>query len=456
MRLCPLGAEEHDMGIFDFVKDGVKRMMIARPDTAKQAIVYKHPDQNFPFWSQLTVDSDELVLFFKDGAYVGYLGPGRHTLDTQNIPFLGSLVDKFTGGNVFISELYFVTTRPLYNQTFGGPIGSMRDPELEIRVNPRAFGTYSFRVSDAGKFVMEFVGQTGAADPERALQWVRDQLMMGVKATLTRLIKEGEMTMMDFGTAGPDVAREIVKTCPDLTRIGVQVLEIAKLNLNLSDEDQARIDEFQDQIVQAKIDARKAKIGIGAAQAEAEAQKFHDDRMFQNQAQYVNNLDMQRYGQFAQAQAMMGMGEGMKKGGDGAGAAMAGAGLAAGMGMGAGMQYGAQMPGPYGYPPQGQHGYPPPGYPPPGYPPQGYPPPGYPPPGYPPQGYPPQGGYPAQGYPAAQGGNPPGAPAAQGQAPTAGVPGGGAGPAQNRGCAKCGASNPPGAKFCAECGAPQA
>jgi membrane protease subunit (stomatin/prohibitin family) len=444
------------MGIFDFVKDGVQRMMIARPDTAKQAIVYKHPDQNFPFWSQLTVDSDELVLFFKDGAYVGYLGPGRHTLDTQNIPFLGALVDKFTGGNVFISELYFVTTRPLYNQTFGGPIGSMRDPELEIRVNPRAFGTYSFRVSDAGKFVMEFVGQTGAADPERALQWVRDQLMMGLKATLTRLIKEGEMTMMDFGTAGPDVAREVVRTCPDLTRIGVQVLEIAKLNLNLSDEDQARIDEFQDQIVQAKIDARKAKIGISQADAEMQAQKFRDDRTFQNQSQYVNDLDMQRYGQFAQAQAMMGMGEGMKTGGDGAGAAMAGAGLAAGMGMGAGMQYGAQRGGYPGYPPPG---YPPPGYPP-GYPPQGCPPPGpqgYPPPGYPPQqyqqGYPPQQQYQQAPYPAPGGGDPAGPAGPPAGAPL-GPPQGGA-PVASAGCVKCGANNPPGAKFCAECGTPR-
>ena len=218
------------MGIFDFVKNGVQRMMIARPDTAKEAVVYKHPDQNFPFWTQLTVDSDEVVLFFKDGRYVGTLGPGRHTLDTQNIPFLGALVDKFTGGNVFISELYFVTTRPLYNQTFGGPIGSMRDPELEIRVNPRAFGSYSFRVSDPAKFVAEFVGQTGAADPERAMQWVRDQLMMGVRSTLTSLIRAGNMTMMDFGTAGADVAATIVRSCPDLSRIGGAVLEVAKLN----------------------------------------------------------------------------------------------------------------------------------------------------------------------------------------------------------------------------------
>ena len=216
-----------------------------------------------------------------------------------------------TGGDLFISEIYFVTTRPLYNQGFGGDIGSMRDPELEIRVKPRAFGTYSFKVTDAVKFVLEFVGQTGAADPNRAMDWVRDQLMMGVRTTLTSLIRDGEMTMMDFGTAGPDVARSIVAECPDLAKIGVQVLEIAKLNLNLSEEDQDRIDEFQDQIVQAKIDARKAKIAVSQAGSEAAQRQFELDQEYQNRARYMQNLNMAQYQQFAQAEAMMGMGEGM-------------------------------------------------------------------------------------------------------------------------------------------------
>lgn len=327
------------MGIFDFVKNGVQRMMIGRPDEAKEAVVYKHPDQTFPFWTQLTVDADEVALFFKDGRFVGLLNVGRHTLDTQNIPFLGALVDHFTGGNVFISELYFVTIRPIYNQTFGGPIGSMRDPELEIRVNPRAFGSYSFRVVDPAKFVVEFVGQTGAADPDKAMQWVRDQLMMGVRSTLTALLRDGTMSMMDFGSAGPDVARSIVLNCPDLSRIGVSVLEVAKLNLNLSDQDQARIDQFQDQIVQAKIDARKAKIAISKAESEAMAQHVRDQQVFANRAQYMNQFDMQRYRQFAAAEATFGMGEGMAKGDAGA-AGMAGAALAAGLGMGAGLHLG--------------------------------------------------------------------------------------------------------------------
>ena len=212
------------MGIMDFVKGGVREMMIARPDDKKELVVYKHPDQNIPFWSQLTVDSDEVCLFFKDGQYVGGLGPGRHTLQTQNIPFLNNIINKFTGGDVFIAEVFFVTSKALFNQGFGGPIGSMRDPELDIRVNPRAFGTYSYKVSDPVKFVLEFIGQTGTADPERAMQWVRDQLMMGLKTTLTRLIKGGDMTMMDLVTAGPHVARYIVQDCPYQMKIVMQVL----------------------------------------------------------------------------------------------------------------------------------------------------------------------------------------------------------------------------------------
>src|SRR5262245_43087299 len=99
------------MGIIDFVKHGVQEMMIARPDDKKAWIIYKHPDQTIPMHSQLTVDADEAAVFFRDGSVVGTLrsaGAGqRHVLSTQNIPFLGSLVDKFTGGNVFVTDLFF-------------------------------------------------------------------------------------------------------------------------------------------------------------------------------------------------------------------------------------------------------------------------------------------------------------------------------------------------------------
>ena len=419
------------MGIVDFVKGGVQRMMIARADEHKDKVVFKHPDQTFPFWSQLTVDADECAVFFRDGNPVATLTPGRHTLQTQNYPFLNALVDKFTGGNVFISEIFFVLTRPVFNQGFGDTIGSMRDPELEIRVTPRAFGTFSYRVVDPIRFLVWFRGQA-AGDPNDSQRWIQDMLFMGLRATLTGMIKAGELSLMDLGTCGPEVARAMVRSCPDLQNIGVQVLEVAKLNVNLSEEDQSRIDEMQDQIVQANVDAKAAQRRIKQAEAEAAQRQYQLDQDFQNRARYINQLDMGRYQQLAAAEATMGLGQGLAQGGDGASAGAAGAAVVGGLGLGAGLMAGVRAPMPYGYPPPGYPGYPPPGYPPPGYPPPGYPPPGYPPPQQaawaPPPGPPaaPAGGQPAQGTPSAS--------------------------AAGTRCSACGSQNPGTARFCAECG----
>jgi len=428
------------MGIVDFVKGGVQRMMIARPDAQKDKVVFKHPDQTFPLWSQLTVDADECAVFFRDGNPVATLAPGRHTLQTQNYPFLNTLVDKFTGGNVFISEIFFVLTRPLYNQGFGDTIGSMRDPELEIRVTPRAFGTFSYRVADPLRFIVWFRGQS-SGDPNNSPRWIQDMLFMGLRSTLTRMLKAGELSLLDLGHCGPEVARAMVQSCPDLANIGVQVLEVAKLNINLSEDDQARIDGMQDQIVQANVDAKAAQRRIKQAEAEAAQRQFQLDQDFANRARYMNQLDMGRYQQYAAAEATLGLGQGMAQGGEAGAAGAAGAAVMGGLGLGAGMAAGARLPAPYGQPPPG---YPPQGWgPPPGYPPPGYPPPGW---GYPPPGYPHAGGYPAGPYP-----QPLAAPGAPPGPSASGAPSGQPGPAPSR-CGACGAQNPPTARFCAECG----
>jgi membrane protease subunit (stomatin/prohibitin family) len=406
-------------------------MMIARDDAQKDKVVFKHPDQTFPFWSQLTVDADECAVFFRDGQPVATLGPGRHTLQTQNYPFLNTLVDKFTGGNLFISEIFFVLTRPLYNQGFGDTIGSMRDPELEIRVTPRAFGTFSYRVFDPLRFIVWFRGQA-SGDPNDSPRWIQDMLFMGLRSTLTGMLKAGQLSLLDLGTCGPEVARAMVQSCPDLQNIGVQVLEVAKLNVNLSEEDQARIDSMQDQIVQANVDARAAQRRIKQAEAEAAQRQFQLDQDFANRARYMNQLDMGRYQQYAAAEASLGLGQGMAQGGDAASAGAAMGGLAMGAGLAVGGRLGAPYP-PPGYPP-----LPPPGY---GYPPPGWgPPPGWaPPPG--PQGYAIPPGYAPP--------VPPVPPGAQG-APAAAAAGAAA-PASVR-CPACGGQNPPVARFCAECG----
>ncbi|HUT77161.1 MAG TPA: SPFH domain-containing protein, partial [Polyangia bacterium] len=142
------------MGLIDFVKRGVKELAIARPDAAKDLAIYKHPDQTVPYAAQLTVDSDEVAVFFRDGKVEGTLPPGRHTLKSENIPFLSNLVDSFTGGNVFLAEVFFVSTRQFPSIKFGGRIGSVEDPKSGVPVETMVHGDFALRVTDPAQLII--------------------------------------------------------------------------------------------------------------------------------------------------------------------------------------------------------------------------------------------------------------------------------------------------------------
>ena len=158
------------MGITDFLKRGMKEMMIARPDEAKDYAIYKHPDQTIPTYAQLTVDSDEVAVFFKDGKAVGNLSPGRHTLRSENIPFLSNLVDSFTGANVFIAEVYFISMRQFAGIKFGGRIGSVEDPKSGIPVETMVHGDFSLRIIDPENLILGLVGMR-QADNDSFFNW---------------------------------------------------------------------------------------------------------------------------------------------------------------------------------------------------------------------------------------------------------------------------------------------
>lgn len=312
------------MGVMDFVKNGVREMMIARPDHFKHLIVYKHPDQNFPFWSQLTVDSDECAAFFKDGRVVGVLPPGRHTMSTQNIPFLNNLVNKFTGGDVFISEIYFVKTSPVRSIPFGGPIGDMIDPLTQEQVIPRIFGEFSLVVTDPIRFIVGYTGQAAQGDNDQVLHWIKGLFMNGVKTTLGELCEVEGKSVLQAVSLTSKLSNAFVANAPDLQEIGVRILQMGQFNINFSEEDRSRL-------VAANAEVAKANRGIKIAEAAAKAKQFELDQKYSQDAKYVQNL-AGNYMNYAAGQAVIGAGQGMAEHGTGGGG-IAGAGVEMALGL---------------------------------------------------------------------------------------------------------------------------
>ncbi len=334
------------MGIIDFVKSGVQEMMIARPDDKKDLLVYKHPDPTIPMFSQLTVGADEAAVFFRDGALVGTLrtaGAGnRHRLTAQNIPFLSNLVDQFTGGNVFKTDLFFVKMSPKYNVPFGDQLGYMEDPLLGEMVTPRIYGNFSFQVVNPEALILRYTGIRATTEQEQ-LKWIKDLLTSSVRTVVGQVCDAEQVSLLQIMKMTNELRQRFVQSAPDLNQIGVQILEVSTFNVNLDEDDENRLKEAQHEIGTAKRAARKAQIGVAEAQAKAQQRQFELDQNFSQDSRYVQNLAGGSYGQYAAGKAMMGAGEGMAKGGDGGGGGgpmMAGAGFGVGMGMASAMSQG--------------------------------------------------------------------------------------------------------------------
>lgn len=81
----------------------------------RDEIVQKFPREglgDIKLGSQLIVNPGETAVFVRGGEPMGTFTPGRHTLTTENIPYLTDLLEKglFGGANVFTADIYFVKT----------------------------------------------------------------------------------------------------------------------------------------------------------------------------------------------------------------------------------------------------------------------------------------------------------------------------------------------------------
>jgi len=289
------------MGIFDTIKGETKRNFIARADTAKGEIIYKYPENNIRMMTQLTVDADEVALFVKDGKVEGKLGPGRHTLDTNNIPFLSRLLEKFTGGNMFMSEVFFVSVREFAGVKFGGPIGDVRDPETGLGIGTMVYGDFSIRVTDPEKLVVGLVGM-GRTGNDELLGWFKNQVLKVTRDRIAELLVKKRWPLLDVtsGAYTEEIETEVIGGLkPHVDTYGLTVVRMGNFHVSIKPEDEATLKKLSKDVAYSRL--------AGGFQ------------------------------QYAQGQAMLGAAEGMAKGGGegggGAGNALGGMGMGMGFGM---------------------------------------------------------------------------------------------------------------------------
>jgi len=141
-------------GILEFLDDSGTTMVKRLPDDGQYEIMWG---------TQLIVRESQRAIFFRDGRSLDIFGPGRHVLQTQNLPVLTKMVTSLAYGSQspFKAEVYFINMKLFHNLKWGTkePI-LFKDKELQM-IRLRAHGMFSIQIKDPSLFLNKVVGTMG-------------------------------------------------------------------------------------------------------------------------------------------------------------------------------------------------------------------------------------------------------------------------------------------------------
>ena len=254
--------------------------------------VWKHPCEDFSSLTQLIVHESQEAIFFMNGQALDLFGPGRHTLETQNIPLLGKLLNGATKGKTpFHCEVYFINKAVSMGMKWGTDSRvHFVDPATGLPLEIGASGEINLQVQDSRKLVIKLVGTgTGllANEPNNASKLVRHSLasksgetqkslqncfraplMTAVKSYLASAIRDQKINILEADAHLDVISAELKKKItPAFEEYGLTVPQFYVTTLLLPEEDK----NFRDMkalISQAYIGVKTEEVRTSVAQAE--------------------------------------------------------------------------------------------------------------------------------------------------------------------------------------------
>lgn len=162
--------------------------------------VWKHPNEDFNTQSQLIVHESQEAIFFKDGKALDLFGPGKYTLDAENIPIIRGITQLVTGMvSPFHCEVYFVNKTEQMAITWGTDSKVQYiDPTYGFPIKIGASGEMTLSVADSRKLLVKIVGTEHMLTREQLVTYFRSFLMVRVKTYIAQEMKSSAINIFEI------------------------------------------------------------------------------------------------------------------------------------------------------------------------------------------------------------------------------------------------------------------
>ena len=162
--------------------------------------IWKHPSEDFNSLTQLIVHESQEAIFFLNGQALDLFGPGRYTLETQNIPKLGKILNRTTGGDTpFHCEVYFINKTEQMSIKWGTDSKVQYiEPTYGFPISIGASGEMSLRAADSRKLLLKLVGTENFLGQQKLIGFFRSFLMTRVKTYIAQVMKANAINIFEI------------------------------------------------------------------------------------------------------------------------------------------------------------------------------------------------------------------------------------------------------------------
>ena len=245
--------------------DVIKWDMINQNDV----FVYKAPEEDFNYLTQLIVHESQEAIFFMNGQALDSFGPGRYTLETQNLPLISKAINRLTGDkNPFHCEVYFINKTQQMAIKWGTDSKIQYiEPKYNLPLEIGMSGEMSVSVDNARKLLIKLVGTDKTFTRETLTQYLRSILNSKVKPYVAQYMKNNAVSIFEIDQHIETFSNELkIKLSEDYEDYGLNldrfmVTTIAKPDGEKQYEDfkQLFYAQYAD-IARAKLEQEKAII----------------------------------------------------------------------------------------------------------------------------------------------------------------------------------------------------
>ena len=247
--------------------------------------IWKHPCEDFNTTTQLIVHESQEAVFFMNGQALDSFGPGRHTLETQNIPLIRKYLNAPTDGKTpFHSEVYFINLTEQMAIRWGTDSKVQYiEPTYKFPLSIGASGEMTLSVAEPRQLLVHLVGTERVLERSQIMTFFRAFLMTRVKTYIAQVMRTSAVNIFEIDEKLEEFSAGIkAKLVPDFLDYGINLNRFFITTIVKPDGD-PQYEKFKDLHFRQYADIAEAKLRqqTDVIYAQTEAQKVVIDSQAQ-------------------------------------------------------------------------------------------------------------------------------------------------------------------------------